>query len=140
MKCYRHDPGPGPKAHAAKRRSFGIMAPASSNCILRILLRKRLSPAGARSLREARFQCFAGTYLCHVAGNTSIECKIFCCRSFSQALHNLSALDLRQYVHFGGVVPSSSYARMTSQMAITSAGGSGPSPGFGQRFGEPSRR
>ena len=56
---------------------FGIMAPASCNCILRILLRKRLGPAGARSLREARFQCFAGTYLCHVAGNTSIERKIF---------------------------------------------------------------
>ena len=71
----------GQQAHAAKRRSFGIITPASCNCILRILLRKRLSPAGARCLREAPD------------------------KHFESALQ--SALDLRQVVHFEGVVPSS---------------------------------
>ena len=52
-----------------------------ANCILRILLRKRSS---AGSVREARFQCFAGTYLCHIAGTTSTERKIFCSPSFNQ--------------------------------------------------------
>ena len=108
----------GLKAHAAKCRSFGSMTSAASrDCILRILLRKRLSPTGARSLREARFQCFAGTYLCHVAGRTSNERKIFCMRPFNQGLYNLSALFLRQVVHLGGVFPSSRYA-------FTAAGGS----------------
>ena len=45
---------------------------------LRILLRKRLSPAGAGWLRQAGFQCLGGTYLCHLAGRTGIDRRVFC--------------------------------------------------------------
>ena len=115
----------GPKAHAAVCRSFGRMTSeaASRDCIL-ILLRKRLSPAGARRLREARFQCFAGTYLRHVAGRTSNERSTFCMRPFNQGLYNFSAWFLRQTVHLGGVFPSSRYALIRPQRSKTAAGGS----------------
>ena len=116
-----------PNCHAARCRAFrlkfGASDPSAGN--LRILMRKRLGPAGGRSLRKARLWCLDGTYLRHCAGNTSVERKTFCRCFVSHGLYSLSNLALRHTVHFGGALCSCSNAAIISKMPNPAGSSSG---------------